>query len=144
MRLMIHKNSKVRLPRKNLNRLFELIAEEEVEPDDQSVINLVFTTDCQLKTLNSRFRKKDRATDVLSFNIDDSGGREATFGEIYISTMTARRQAQVYGATLSEELVRLTCHGLLHLFGYDHIKQSDAVIMKEREEHFLCTLEKRG
>lgn len=142
MKLVIHKNSKARLPRKKLNRLFDLIAGEEAEPDDRSSVNLIFTTDRQLKKLNSEYRRKDRPTDVLSFNLDNTGDRAATFGEIYISTVTAARQAKDYDATLSEELIRLTCHGLLHLFGYDHIRKSDAVIMKERENHFLSALER--
>jgi probable rRNA maturation factor len=141
MQLAIYKNSKARLPRRRLIRLFELIAAEEAEPDDQSTINLIVTTDQQLRRLNAQYRKKDKPTDVLSFNIERSGDLEGTFGEIYISSMTATRQARDYGATLSEELIRLACHGLLHLFGYDHIKTRDAVIMKEREKHFLSVLE---
>lgn len=128
----------MRIPRARIHKVFELIADEEAEPDSKASINLVFTTDRRLHSLNREFRSKDRATDVLSFTLDDSKETDATFGEIYISVETADRQAADYGGTRSEEYLRLVCHGLLHLFGYDHIKPHEAVAMKEREERFLA------
>lgn len=127
----------MRIPRAKIHKMFELIADEEAEPDSKASINLVFTTDRRLRELNRSFRNKDRATDVLSFTLDESKDEDATFGEIYISVETARRQAADYGGTPSEEFLRLACHGLLHLFGYDHMKPREAVVMKEREERIL-------
>lgn len=127
----------MRIPRAKILKIFELIADDEAEPDSKASINLVFTTDRRLRALNRDFRNKDRATDVLSFTLGDSRDADATYGEIYISVETADRQAADYGGTRSEEYLRLVCHGLLHLFGYDHVKPREAVVMKEREEHFL-------
>lgn len=118
--------------------MFEAITNDEAEPDSRAVINLVFTSDRRLRTLNQTFRRKDAATDVLSFNLDTSKEPSSTFGEIYISVPTADRQAAAYGASRSEEYLRLVCHGLLHLFGYDHTRRADAIEMKRREQLYLA------
>jgi len=78
-----------------------------------------------------------QSTDVLSFNIDLPEDTGNIFGEIYISVPTATRQAKRAGHSVLREYLRLSCHGLLHLFGYDHEKQSDAAVMLKRENHFL-------
>ncbi|MDF1545090.1 MAG: rRNA maturation RNase YbeY [bacterium] len=137
MELRIFKETEVRLPRKNITRLFELVAEEEAEPDSRSSTNLIFVTNQRIKNLNSRFRGKTAATDVLSFNIDEPNDEDGTFGEVYISVPFARRQAKEYGGSLSEEILRLACHGFLHLFGYDHIRPDDERVMKKQEAKFL-------
>ena len=65
------------------------------------------------------------------------GNDDGVFGEIYISAETARRQAAEYETSLGDEYLRLVCHGLLHLFGFDHMKKSDEKEMKAREEQYL-------
>jgi len=134
--LHFYKEIPVRLPRRKLHALFEALMAEEAK-DDTGRIHLVMTTDADITALNRRFRKIDRPTDVLSFNLDEPGEKDAVVGEIYIAVPTARRQAADYGAPLGEELIRLTCHGLLHLFGYDHANPKDETRMKVREDHFL-------
>ena len=139
MRLHVHKGVPVRLPRRRLQRLFDLVVRGEER--GKAGINVIFTGDRELQRLNAQYRHKDHATDVLSFNLDDDAGDGEIFGEIYISVQTAQRQAKEYGGTLGEELLRLTCHGLLHLFGYDHHRRADAGKMREREERYLAGAE---
>lgn len=136
MTLHFYKEIPVRLPRRKLRTLFEVFMAEEAR-GEPGRIHLIMTTDADITALNRRFRKIDRPTDVLSFNLDEPGKKDAVVGEIYIAVPTAQRQAAEYGATLGEELIRLTCHGLLHLFGYDHANPKDEARMKAREEHFL-------
>ncbi len=136
MKLVIHKETQVRLPAKKIKELFDILIEEEADPASTCSIQLIFTTNAKIKELNSYYRKKDTATDVLSFNIDEMNEPDGTFGEIYISVPFAKKQAKSYKATLSEELIRLVTHGLLHLFGYDHIKAGEEKIMMVREEYF--------
>lgn len=141
MRLCLYKETSFRAPVQKLKRLFGLIAEEEAEPDSQGCVNIIFTTDAALRKLNREYRNTDRATDVLSFNIDLNGGPESVFGEVYISIATARRQAQSYKGTFTEELIRLACHGFLHLFAYDHQTKRDESRMKRIEERLLKRVE---
>lgn len=143
MTLHIFKEAPVRLPRKRLYTLFDMIAREEA-PKQSGQVNLVLTTDENIRGLNRRFRKKDYATDVLSFNIEGEPDDDDTFGEIYVSVPTARRQAEEFRQTLSEELLRLTCHGMLHLLGYDHEEEAEARRMRSREEEYLGRLKRGG
>ena len=77
----------------------------------------LITNDDELHRLNREFRKKDCATDVLSFPSGDGNG---FLGEIAISFARAREQAREYNLPVSEELQILMLHGILHLLGMDH------------------------
>lgn len=90
-----------------------------------------FVTDGEMKRLNARFRHKPKITDVLSFPSEtrttpNSLKRRTmelpgTFlGDIAISPTVARRNAKVFGRSISEEICVLLLHGVLHLLGYDH------------------------
>lgn len=143
MKLQIFKETGTRLPRKKLGLLVEAIVNAEGRTQNPGGVNLVFTTDRRLRALNKRFRNIDRPTDVLSFELDEPASPGDAFGEIYISVPMARRQAKQYGTTLADELLHLACHGLLHLFGYNHVKATDARKMTAREDHFLERLRSR-
>lgn len=137
MRLKIYKEVATSVPLKKVKQLFA----EIYGTKKSGTVNIVFTNDKQMKQLNAQFRKKDKTTDVLSFNIEtDPVAEEQVFGEIYISVAVATKQAKEYETTLKEEYLRLICHGFLHLLGYDHIKKSDAVKMQSAEQHYLGML----
>jgi probable rRNA maturation factor len=99
----------------------------------RSSATLVFTDDQEIRLLNRDFRRHDRATDVLSFHLqelageDDPTGDGIVLGDIVISVETARRRA--HGRRLGAELERLAVHGLCHLFGHDHKKRAEAEVM---------------
>jgi probable rRNA maturation factor len=141
MNLRTFKEAKTRVPMKKISVLFDLITTDEADKKWRADINLIFTTDGHIKRLNSRFRKKDKSTDVLSFTLDEPDEPDGTFGEIYISVPTARRQADRYGHSLTHEYLRLFCHGLLHLFGYDHMKDDEAQVMERLEARYLGQVE---
>jgi probable rRNA maturation factor len=98
-----------------------------------SSATLVFTDDQEIRALNRDYRKHDRATDVLSFHLqelageDDPAGRDVPLGDIVISVETARRRAGQ--RRLLSELERLAIHGLCHLFGHDHKRKPEATVM---------------
>jgi probable rRNA maturation factor len=96
---------------------------------------VVLCSDYLIRKLNRQYRKKDKATDVLSFRLGD----DDLLGEIYISPQRAKVQARRYGVAYEEELKRLLIHGLLHLMGYDHIKRTDRVIMEDKENAYFRT-----
>lgn len=78
-------------------------------------MNCLITTDAELRRLNRTFRRKDYATDVLSF---PSGN--GVPGEIAISLDRAGEQAAEHGHSLEQEIRILMLHGVLHLSGMDH------------------------
>jgi len=141
MRLRIYKATAARIPSGGIRRLFEMIAEEEADPDAPARVHLIITDNRRIRRLNRDFRSKDKATDVLSFNLDPVDEPGGVFGEIYISAPTAERQAAECGVTVGQEHLRLFCHGLLHLFGYDHQRKADSARMFARQEYYLKRLE---
>jgi probable rRNA maturation factor len=98
---------------------------------------IVFTDDKELRRLNKMYRRMDRTTDVLSFNIPRlmHGGRDT--GELYLSVPQAARQARRRGHSLAAELQVLIVHGALHLSGHDHKRPRDTARMRARERHYL-------
>jgi probable rRNA maturation factor len=96
---------------------------------------VVLCSDYLIRKLNRKYRRKDKATDVLSFHIGD----DDLLGEVYISLQRAKVQARRYGVSYEDELKRLLIHGLLHLMGYDHIKRADRLIMEEKENAYFRT-----
>ena len=69
-----------------------------------------------MRTLNRRFRGKDKPTDMLSFPAGEGG----LLGDIVVSVPYAARQAGRRGHRRQREIDRLLLHGYLHLVGYDH------------------------
>ena len=69
-----------------------------------------------MRSLNRRFRSKDKSTDVLSFPAGEGG----LLGDIVVSVPYAVRQARRRGDRAGLEMERLLVHGYLHLLGYDH------------------------
>ena len=87
-----------------------------------SVVNVVYVSDRRIHQLNLRFLKRDRPTNVISFNCKDPHvpGEPRLLGEVYVSRDRARAQAREYGVSYASEIRRLTLHGLLHLVGLTH------------------------
>jgi probable rRNA maturation factor len=87
------------------------------------------------RALNHRYRRKDYATNVLSF-IYDSAGRE-TRGDIVLCAPVVAREARIQQKTVDAHYAHLTIHGVLHLRGYDHDTNAGARIMENRERRVL-------
>lgn len=144
MRLSIFKEAPGRVPLKRLERLFAKLSAEEKKPGWNGMVNLIFIDDKGIQSLNKQFRRINKPTDVLAFNIDHPDDAKSIFGEVYVSIPTATKQAKENGTAPAEELVRLSCHGMLHLFGYDHVKKRDALQMQALEDYFVNYSRKAG
>lgn len=98
---------------------------------------MLLVGDRAMRTLNRRYRGKDRTTDVLSFSLQEGGGpavRPELLGDIVICVPAAARQARTAGETFAGEIDRLLVHGFLHLLGYDHERgEREARRMEARE-----------
>ncbi|MDR0600840.1 MAG: rRNA maturation RNase YbeY [Treponema sp.] len=104
-------------------------------------LSVLFCGDGYIRSLNARFRKKDEATDVLSFPLGASlpGGR-CLPGDIVISLDTLRENARSFHVTEDEELRRLLVHGVLHLDGMDHAGNGEGEPMLRLQERILARL----
>jgi len=93
------------------------------------------------RSLNSRYRRKERPTNVLSFGGAGSlpDGR-CHLGELVICAPVVAGEAHSFGKPLEAHWAHLTVHGVLHLLGYDHEDASEAVKMAARETQILDRL----
>ena len=103
----------------------------------KGTVNVLLTTSAEMKSLNRRFRGKDKPTDVLSFPAEPDAGKQLA-GEIAISAEIASHNAHALGHSPAEEVKILVLHGVLHLRGYDH--QCDNGQMARREKHMRAKL----
>jgi len=100
-------------------------------------VSILVTGSAELRRLNRRYRRKDKATDVLSFA---AGGTRAgrphphVAGDIAISAEVAAENARRLGHSPAAEVKILILHGLLHLAGLDHDDARDRGRMSRREE----------
>ena len=95
--------------------------------------SIAMVSDRRIRELNNLFRRKDTATDVLSFpqKAEPFEPDTLNLGDIVVSLETAQRQATENDLDLLRETKQLILHGLLHLCGYDH--ERDNGEMNERE-----------
>jgi probable rRNA maturation factor len=84
-----------------------------------------------MRSLNRRYRGKDRSTDVLAFPANSAA--EGFLGDIVISLPYASREARRRAEPRAREIDRLLVHGFLHLMGYDH--ETDSGEMEALEGH---------
>jgi probable rRNA maturation factor len=95
-------------------------------------VNVLLTTNRQMKSLNWRFRIKNVATDVLSF-VPDPKSPAQYAGDIAISAEMAAKSGRRLGHSPAEEVKILVVHGLLHLAGYDHERDNGTMARKEQQ-----------
>ncbi len=93
-------------------------------------VEVLLTSDVEIKRLNRTFRGKNKPTDVLSFPAPEEIFEQHA-GDLAISLDTAAKQAASFGHDLTGEVKILLLHGLLHLSGMDH--EVDSGEMAERE-----------
>jgi rRNA maturation RNase YbeY len=127
-------DGRFRLDKKALGALARAILDRESAPGHS--LDLVYCRDRDIIPLNRRFKKHKTSTDVLSFNLGDSR-KDSYLGEIYVNLQMARRQAREFGVSYSEEVKRLTVHGVLHLLGYRDDTSKSRARMWSRQENYL-------
>jgi len=106
----------------------------------RGTVNVLVTTSAAVRALNRQFRRKDKATDVLSFPFASSFAKSRTTasrrqaelaGEVAISADIAAQNAVRLGHSVAQEIKILTLHGILHLAGFDHERDNGQMARKE-------------
>ena len=109
-------------------------------------VSLCLCDDLQMQQINLQHRQIDKATNVLSFPTYDLRSDKidpavpALLGDIVISVETVAREADEMQIPLADHLMHLFVHGMLHLFGYDHVEDVMAEAMETLEIKFLAKL----
>jgi probable rRNA maturation factor len=99
---------------------------------------VLLTSDSRIAELNARFRGKAGPTNVLSFPAP-APARDS-LGDIALALGVCEREASAQGKPLAQHLQHLAAHGVLHLLGYDHESEAEALIMEAKERAILAGL----
>jgi probable rRNA maturation factor len=105
-------------------------------------LSVLLCGDRTIQNLNSQYRNRDEATDVLSFQLGveepgENGKTRSLPGDVVISLETLRKNARLFNVSEDEELRRLLIHGILHLSGMDHQSNDDTEPMLVKQERIL-------
>jgi probable rRNA maturation factor len=112
-------------------------------------LGILFADDAAIRTLNAKWRGKDKPTNVLSFpqapgprrlpSSEEAGG-PALLGDIVLAAETVAREAALADKPLEDHMAHLIIHGFLHLLGYDHEVEAQAEEMEELERAALSRM----
>lgn len=105
---------------------------------DAAAVSVRLMADDEMIALNRRYRDKDAPTNVLSFpaGCEDEAGRRL-LGDIAVCLDVIRREAPAQGKTVADHLAHMLVHGVLHLSGYDHLEDHQALEMESTEVEIL-------
>jgi len=102
---------------------------------DSYLLNYIFVSSEDIHELNKQYLGHDYSTDVITFDFSEDFG--VFGGDIFICPEVVFENAGIYNALPEEELLRVICHGMLHLLGYDDKTEQDKARMLEQEEYCL-------
>lgn len=122
-----------------------VMSAEGLAPD--TAVSITFVDEATIAELNATHLGKAGPTDVLSFPIEDAtpgnpphtgtGGPPVSLGDVFIAPSVVRSNAERDGVRFDDEMALMVLHGLLHLLGWDHVDDDDAVAMEKREGELL-------
>ncbi len=144
MDLEIYDKTKDGVDQKNIDLVEDVLqfASKALDLKDNTEMSVTFVNNDEIKEINSKYRGVDRATDVISFAIEDGDDDfplimddemaaeiPENIGDIFVSIDKVAEQAEFLDHSYERELGFLVVHGFLHLNGYDHMKQEDEDVM---------------
>lgn len=106
-------------------------------------LSVRFTSDEAMRALNRDYRRQDKPTNVLSFPAEPlpaALGRRDYLGDLALAVPYVLREAAAQGKAPRAHWAHLLTHGVLHLLGYDHVEEADAVRMEGLERSILADL----
>lgn len=137
-------------------RAARAVMADQALPEAGFAISLLGCADARIADLNADFRGKPQPTNVLSWPSEErgaeaDGGAPAhprpgpadmpeELGDIAIAWETCTREAEEQGKPADEHVTHLLVHGVLHLLGYDHVRDGDAALMEAAEIRILAKL----
>lgn len=121
---------------------FELWADKALEPyREHAELTIRIADETESQELNSQYRGKDKPTNVLSFPFDAPPGIELPLvGDLIICPQVVHKESIEQEKTFHDHFAHMVIHGCLHLLGFDHINEQDAVEMESIEKALLAEL----
>jgi rRNA maturation RNase YbeY len=106
----------------------------ELEGSAPGDINIILTSDKNLRDINVKYLSRDYYTDIITF---DYSGEDYISGDLYISIDRVRENAKTYKEDEQRELWRVIAHGVLHLLGYGDSDEQEKRMMRDKENFYL-------
>lgn len=130
------------LTKKQIQAIAECAARREKKI--RGAIEVSMVSESKIKKINKEYRGKDAVTDVLSFSWVEGGKIPGELlGEMYICYPQIKRQAKELFIPHKEEFARMLVHGLLHIVGYDHVREVDSKKMFKLQEQIVEEVKKK-
>jgi|TARA_B110001450_G_C17432099_1_gene404300 probable rRNA maturation factor len=127
-----------RIKKKNLffNKIIKIFPKKYRYEKKKISLTVLLSNNKNIRKLNKKFRKKDKATDVLSFPSEKKFDikKNDYLGDIIISYEFMNTPKKITNLEFKKKVVKIFIHGFLHLLGYDHIKLKDFQKMLKEEE----------
>lgn len=121
--------------------IHEALSQSKAKIAGVAEVTVVLTDDAEQQELNRQWRGLDKSTNVLSFpQLEPFTPVVGLVGDITLARETVEAEAAEMGITLEAHFTHLVVHGFLHLLGYDHIEEADALKMESLETKILATL----
>ncbi len=117
------------------------VAKNVLKGENKGIENLsiAFVSAAEIQKVNKKYRKKDKPTDVLSF--EKSAGFKGEFLEVVICPEIVKEKALTEKKSFKEVMVKTLIHGILHTLGYDHEKsRKEKITMEKKEEYYLLKI----
>ena len=128
--ILFHSETKFNLTQKLLHKRW-LAALAKQEGFSIGDINYIFCDDDYLLKINLEYLNHDTLTDIITFDYVEDG---VLNGDIYISIERVRENAVIFSVPFEQELLRVLSHGVLHLCGYKDKTDTDAALMRKKED----------
>jgi len=119
----------------------EALKQSKAKITGAAELSVVLTGDAEQQALNRDWRGIDKSTNVLSFpQIEPFGPVSGLLGDIILARETLEREAAEQGVSFEDHFTHLMVHGFLHILGYDHIDDDEALVMEGLETQILASL----
>lgn len=106
-----------------------------------AAITIRVADEAEMQALNKAWRKIDAPTNALAFPLSGGAGAPSGLaGDVVACAPVVKREAAAQGKTLAAHWAHVIIHGVLHLMGYDHVKEQDAIAMEAKEIAILKNL----
>ena len=117
------------------------LAQSKARITGPAELSIVLTDDAEQRVLNRDWRGIDKSTNVLSFpQIEPFGPVSGLLGDIILARETLEREAAEQAVSFEDHFTHLVVHGFLHLLGYDHMDDDEALAMEGLETQILASL----
>ena len=128
-----------------VEKCFDSVRNKVIDGFKPGCVSILFTDDSHMQALNRHWRGRDKPTNVLSFPADfpalpEGDAAQQPLGDIVLAYETCLAEAKIRQIPFENHLAHLILHGIMHLFGFDHQNEAEAIIMEDIERRCLAAM----